>query len=87
METIIKDQMMSYLLNEKLISKQQHGFLARHSTSTQLLECLLDWSVTFRDNQSVDVLYVDYSRAFDLVVHTKLLNKLLQFGIHDALFN
>ena len=38
MESIIKDQMLSYLIQNNLITKQQHGFLARHSTCTQLLE-------------------------------------------------
>ena len=34
METIIKDSMLDHLNKSKLISRQQHGFLARHSTNT-----------------------------------------------------
>ena len=86
MESVIKDQMMDYLLKMKFISRHQHGFLMKHSTCTQLLECVQDWSVTLKNKHSMDALYVDYSRAFDSVVHSKLLNKHLQFGIHDALF-
>ena len=41
MESIVKDQMLDYLLQNKLISKHQHGFLARRSTCKQLLECSL----------------------------------------------
>ena len=78
--------MLTYLLTMKLISKHQHGFLMRHSTCTQLLECVQDWSIAIKNKHSMDTLYVDYSRAFDSVVHSKLLNKLLKFGIHDALF-
>jgi len=37
--------MMSYLLTNSIISKHQHGFLARHSTSTNLLESLHDWTI------------------------------------------
>jgi len=31
MESIIKDRLITYLLENNLISKQQHGFLAKHS--------------------------------------------------------
>ena len=86
METVIKDQMMYYLLKMKFISRHHHGFLMRHSTCIQLLECVQDWSVTLKNKQSMDTLYVDFSRAFDSVVHSKLMNKLLQLGIRDALF-
>ena len=41
-ETIIKNDLISHLYNNKLISKHQHGFLRKHSTSTQLLECVND---------------------------------------------
>ena len=34
-ESIVKDQMLDYLPRNKLISKNQHGFLARRSTCTQ----------------------------------------------------
>ena len=80
--------MLKYLSERNLISRQQHGFLSRHSTTTQLLECLQDWSVTIRDKVNMDVIYIDYRRAFDSCVYSKLLHKLVsEFGIHDALFN
>ena len=34
LETIIKDRMLDHLNKYKLISRQQQGFLARHSTNT-----------------------------------------------------
>ena len=45
METIIKNDLISHSYNNKLISKLQHGFLSKHSTSTQLLECINDWAI------------------------------------------
>ena len=69
----------------KLISKQQHGFLNRHSTTTQLFECVNDWSIVLDDKCSVDISYVDFSRAFDSVVHFKLICKLASYGIADDL--
>jgi len=72
MESIVKDQMLDYLLQNKLISKHQHGFLARRSTCTQLLECTNGWSLSLNARNSVDCAYIDFSKAFDSVVHSKL---------------
>jgi len=81
MESIIRDQLMSYLLRNKLITKQQHGFLSRHSTCSQLIECIDDWSLSINSRQNVDVIYIDFSKAFDCVIHSKLLAKLASYGI------
>ena len=95
MESVIKDTMLSYLLEHKLINKQQHGFISKRSTCSQLLECINDWSVSLNHKQSIDVAYIDFSRAFDSVVHSKLYLKLIASGItgdlldwiHDFLTN
>jgi len=55
METIIKDQLLDILLGENLISKHQHGFMRKHSTSTNLLECTHDWIVGLSRGNNIDV--------------------------------
>ena len=85
METVIKDQLVSYLLFKGLISKQQHAFIKKHSTITNLLECTHDWAVAVHNSHNVDAIYIDFSRAFDSVVHSKLIYKLSNFGICDKL--
>ena len=45
LESAIKEHLMRYLLEKKIIDSHQHGFLSRKSTTTQLLECNLDWNV------------------------------------------
>ena len=85
MEVIIKDEIIQYLLGKNLISKRQHAFIQKHSTVTNLLESVHDWNVILRSRRDVDVLYVDFSRAFDSVVHSKLLLKLSNIGIDGAL--
>jgi len=85
MECIIKDQVVSYLLSKGLISKQQHAFLCKRSTVTNLLESVHDWTVHLQHKYSVDVIYIDFSHAFDCVVHSKLLSKLSSFGIQGLL--
>jgi hypothetical protein len=85
MEHIIKDQLLGYLLNKNLISKQQHAFIIKHSTASNLLECIHDWSVALNDSNSVDVIYIDFKRAFDSIVYSKLIHKLTCYGISGKL--
>jgi hypothetical protein len=85
METVIKDQILYFLLQKKLISKHQHGFMRRHSTTTNLLECTHDWIVGLSNTNNIDVVYVDFSKAFDSIVFSKLLSKLEQCGITGTL--
>ena len=57
--------MLDHLNNCKLISRQQHGFLARYSTNTQLLESCNDWAVHLSNRKQVDIAYLDFAKAFD----------------------
>ena len=67
MESIIKDNMLVHLFDNNLLDKNQHGFLPCHSTTSQLLECYYDWSCADNVGYPVDVLYIDFSKAFDIV--------------------
>lgn len=87
MESIVKEQMLNYLLLNKLITKHQHGFLSKHSTCSQLIECTNDWSLALNARTAVDSVYVDFSKAFDSVSHFKLSAKLKSFGIGGKLDN
>lgn len=85
METIVKNQLMSYLSDNSLISKAQHAFIAKHSTVSNMLESTREWNVAISNKQCVDVVYIDFQRAFDSVVHSKLLIKLRGLGISGKL--
>ena len=84
-ETIVKDQLLDYLLSKKLISKHQHGFMRNRSTTTNLLESTHDWIVGLGCFNNIDVVYIDFSKAFDSIVFTKLLFKLQNCGISGKL--
>ena len=64
-----------------LINKHQHGFLKKHSTVTNLLESVNDWTLSLSRHNSVVIAYIDFQRAFDSVPHPKLLHKLVGYGI------
>ena len=78
MESIIKDILCSSLLAAGRIAKEQHAFIIKHSTTTNQLESTYDWTISLNNRTPVDVLYIDFSKAFDSVVHSKLTHKLRQ---------
>ena len=80
-DIIIKDQLLSYLLGKYLISKHQHVFILKHSTTTNLLECLHDWSAALNKSNSVDISYTDFRCEFDSILFIKLLYKLQCYGV------
>ena len=81
MERIITDQLMFYLSDYNLLSSQQFGCRKNSSIKMQLLDCYNDLSPAKNAGNSVDVIYLDFAKAFDSVVHSKLLLKLAAYGI------
>ena len=65
----------------KLFSDCQHGFRNHRSCVTQLLEVMNDLSKMIEEGDSIDIIYLDFSKAFDTVPHQRLLAKLNAYGI------
>ena len=85
MESIISESMVHFLRVNGLLSKDQHGFLPKRSTCTQLLVTLNEISLLSDAKMQVDVVYIDFAKAFDSVSHQKLLLKLESYGFHSHL--
>ena len=51
----------------------------------QLLDCYNDWSAVQNAGNSVDVIYLNFAKAFDSVLHSKILLKLAAYGISGNL--
>ena len=87
MERIIVQYLLNYLLEHGLISSQQHGFLRRKSTSTNLLETWNDFTLTLNNKNDITAAYIDYAKAFDSVSHPKPIHKLKAYGIDGNLLS
>jgi len=80
METGIKDALPVYIREYEIINASQHGFMDRKSITTHLLECNLDWNTAIKSKHGVNIV-LDFAKAFDSVVHTKLIAKLRCYGV------
>jgi hypothetical protein len=84
-EKIMKDKLLTHFFNNKMIHPAQHGFLSSKSTGTQLLECVNKWTSDIESKNQVDVIYIDFAKAFDSVSHSKLIYKLSRMGVSGNL--
>jgi hypothetical protein len=80
MERIIRDKMVEYLEKNELLSAHQHGFTRKRSCLTNLLETFEEWTQALDAGYGVDVVYLDYRKAFDTVPTKRLMEKVRQFG-------
>ena len=87
METIIRDNMVKFFEVNKIINNSQHGFRSKRSCLTNLLDFFHYIFDVYDESRSVDVIYLDFQKAFDKVPHKRLLNKLLAHGISGNIHN
>ena len=64
-EKCVRDALMTHLVKQGLITKDQHGFLTGRSCSTQLLEVMEMWTRWVDEGLPFDTIYTDFSKAFD----------------------
>jgi hypothetical protein len=85
LERIIRDTVMDHLYRNNLIAKQQHGFVRNKACVTNLLETIDQITSTLAYRQWVDVIFLDFAKAFDKVPHRRLVHKLAAYGISGKL--
>src|SRR3989442_7944668 len=69
MEKIVKKNIESFLMDNKLIKNSQHGFMKGGSCLRNLLVCQDSIISTIDGGFPVDVIYLDFQKAFDKVPH------------------
>ena len=81
MEKLVREKLVDHLEKNLLITDKQHGFVSGKSCVTQLLDVLDTWTDILDDSGSVDIIYMDYQKAFDSVPHRRLIMKTEAHGI------
>ena len=80
-ESFVRETVLIHLLNKKLLSTRQYGFISGRSTTIQLLNYLDKCREIIAEGGVVDAIYFDFKKAFDTVPHRRLMLKLESYGI------
>lgn len=64
---------MKYLEDQNILTDCQHGFWAKRSTETQLILSIHDVSRELNNANLVDMVLLDFTKAFDKVPHRRLI--------------
>jgi len=72
LERIVKERMVEHLNKNRLINNSQHDFTKGRSCLTNLLDFFEEVYDELDRNNSVDLVYLDFAKAFDKVPHKRL---------------
>ena len=87
LEGIIVDRIVEFLEENNLLLESQHGFRRHRSCLTNLIEFFHGMLQDFDRNRAIDILYLDFQKAFDKVPHKRLMSKVRALGITGAVSN
>ena len=86
-ESIIRDAIVTHLMKNEILSDEQHGFVTERHRITQLLLRMEEWTSMNEEGKHFDIIYTDFSKAFDNVAHERLLRKLENVGLNGHLLH
>ena len=87
LERIICDCILTHLEKNNLLSIHQHGFVKNRSTLSQHLSLLNHLTQNYDNNIQSEIIYLDYSKAFDSVPHNKLIYVLEHLHINKSVIS
>ena len=86
-EHVIYSHIFSHLDQHNILCDEQHGFRHKRSCESQLILTIHDLAKNLDSGLQTDVIFLEFSKAFDKVDHELLLHKLDHYGIHRNLLS
>ncbi|KAF2354344.1 Reverse transcriptase domain [Trinorchestia longiramus] len=80
-ERLLKVRITKHLNDQNLINDTQHGFREKRSCLTNLLDFFGEVNRKSDSTKAVDLVYLDFQKAFDKVPHERLMAKVEAHGI------
>ena len=85
MEHFVCKQICHHLSANSAVYRHQHGFQKGLSCETQLISIIHEWASILNVHGQVDVIFLDFEKAFDSAPHERLLLKARFYGITGKL--
>ncbi|GAB0186537.1 mitochondrial enolase superfamily member 1 [Grus japonensis] len=83
MEQLILGVINKHVEEKKVIRSGQHGFTKGKSCLTNLIAFYDGMTSWVDEGRAVDVVYLDFSKAFDTMSHNILISKLRKCGLDE----
>ena len=77
----MQNEITAHLDRNRLIKTSRHGFVKGRSCTTNLQEFLEKATSAVDEGKSLDVIFMDFAKAFDKVPRERLLRKVYTHGI------
>ena len=87
LEHIISSHIHSLFSETNYLSDNQHGFRSQRSCETQLAHTVGHMAYLYDQKNTVDMIILDFSKAFDSVNHRKLFHKLENTGLDSQVID
>ena len=85
-EKILRNHITVYMDENNLFNPNQHGFRKGHSCLSELLDHYDNVLDFLNDSNNVDVIYLDFAKAFDKVDFGIVLQKIKKLGVDNKTF-
>ena len=84
---MVKNSLQNFAFSNNIFKINQHCFPPGRSTCMQMLENQYNWCVALDNNIVTDVIFIDFTKAVDVVPYSKLLHKLASLVVcHTTLY-
>ena len=84
-EKILRNHLVIFIERNNLMNPNQHGFRAGHSCLSQLIQHFDRITQLLEEGENADVVYLDFTKAFDKLDFDVTLEKLKNIGIKGKL--